>query len=93
MRIVSLVCAKIADSFILFVANALVCNFNDRRATCVVIRCRLNSEVEMVLRSALSVEFGAPCAAGTAASGAGGYHWNHMLLLLTLYVLDWTPLS
>ena len=58
VRTVSLVCAAIADFFIFFVTNALACIFNDRQAACVVIRCRLNNEVEMVLRSALSAGLG-----------------------------------
>lgn len=55
---VSLVFADIADYFIFFVANAVVCIFNDRQATCVVISCRLNNEFKIVRRLALSAELG-----------------------------------
>ena len=60
VRMVSLVCADIADSFIFFVANALVCILSDCRAACVLTRCKLNNAVEIVLRSPLSAESGPP---------------------------------
>ena len=57
---VSLVYAAIAESFIFFIANALACIFNDCRVACVLTHCRLNNEVEIVLRSALSAQLGMP---------------------------------
>ena len=73
VRMVSLVCADIADSFIFFVANALVCIFNECRAACVLTRCKLNNAVEIVLRSPLSTESG-------PSNGRAGGSWSRVLL-------------
>ena len=72
VRMVSLVYADIADSFIFFVANALVCIFNECWAACVLTRCKLNNAVEIVLRSPLSTESG-------PSNGRAGGSWSRGL--------------
>ena len=58
---VSLVCADIAESFIFFIAAALVCIFNVRRVACVLTRCKLNKAVETLSRLDLPADWDSPC--------------------------------